>query len=191
MAQVVAEQGEAPEGIRDAPLPEYTKMMVIKSHTATDDSQLSLQVNDIVYVLEQDATGWWGGHKEGDDFTGWFPGSCVMLLGAEHGGGGGVPGALETELQSPLRQSQLVASPQRRERRRSDLSAVQQGTANLVTGHVSSAGAQASLVAENARLKGQNHELNESLALARQQIEAHQQRCTDMEVAMKQACTRQ
>jgi len=27
--------------------------------------------------------------------------------------------------------------------------------------------------------------------LARQQIEAHQQRCTDMEVAMKQACTRQ
>jgi len=191
MAQMVAEQGEAPESIRDAPLSEYTKTIVIKSHTATDDSQLSLQVNEIVYVLEQDATGWWGGHKEGDDFTGWVPGSCVMPLGVEHGGAV-VPEALETEMRSPLRQSQLVASPQRREHRRSarsDLSGVQQGTA--VSGNVSSFGAQASLAAENARLKNQNNELSNSLTLARQQIEAQQQSCTEMEAAMKQACTRQ
>lgn len=28
-------------------------------------------------VLEKDETGWWGGHLEGNERTGWFPGSCV------------------------------------------------------------------------------------------------------------------
>lgn len=60
-----------------------------------------------------------------------------------------------------------------------------------MTGSVSSVGAQASLVAENARLKIQNNELSDSLALAREQTEAQQQTCAEMEVAMKQACMRQ
>merc|ERR1719219_744295 len=108
-----------------------------------------------------------------------------MPLAEEHGNGM-VPEALETEIRSPLRQSHLVASPQRREHRRSvysDFSSVQQGTAN-----VSAVGTQASLVAENARLKIQNNELSDSLTLARQQTEAHQQSRTKIEVAMKQAC---
>lgn len=53
------------------------KAIVVKSHHATDETQLELRLNDIVYVLEQDDSGWWGGHKEGEDCTGWFPGSCV------------------------------------------------------------------------------------------------------------------
>jgi len=31
-------------------------------------------------VLERDDSGWWGGHKEGEDNTGWFPGSCVRAV---------------------------------------------------------------------------------------------------------------
>lgn len=56
---------------------EYKRTIAVKTHIATDESQLSLQVGDIVIVLEEDETGWWGGHKENDEFTGWFPGSCV------------------------------------------------------------------------------------------------------------------
>lgn len=52
-------------------------VVVMTPHKPTDDSQLELAVHDIVYVLEQDASGWWGGHKENDERTGWFPGSCV------------------------------------------------------------------------------------------------------------------
>jgi len=55
----------------------FMKAIVVKSHHATDETQLELRLNDIVYVLEQDDSGWWGGHKEGEDCTGWFPGSCV------------------------------------------------------------------------------------------------------------------
>mmetsp|Transcript_75199 Transcript_75199/g.212540 ORF Transcript_75199/g.212540 Transcript_75199/m.212540 type:complete len:711 (-) Transcript_75199:131-2263(-) len=59
---------------------ESTRTVVVRPHHATDESQLELQINEIVYVLEQDATGWWGGHKEGEDTTGWFPGTCVRLV---------------------------------------------------------------------------------------------------------------
>lgn len=55
----------------------FMKTKVVKPHHATDETQLELQLDDIVYVLEQDDSGWWGGHKEGQDCTGWFPGSCV------------------------------------------------------------------------------------------------------------------
>lgn len=55
----------------------FQKTKVVKPHHASDDTQLELRLNDIVYVLEQDDSGWWGGHKEGEDCTGWFPGSCV------------------------------------------------------------------------------------------------------------------
>ena len=31
-------------------------------------------------MLEKDETGWWGGQKEGETQTGWFPGSCVRTI---------------------------------------------------------------------------------------------------------------
>lgn len=70
---------ENPQGAED--IPHGFMAIVVKAHQATDGSQLDLRVNDIVVVLEQDETGWWGGHKEREDATGWFPGSCVRLLG--------------------------------------------------------------------------------------------------------------
>jgi len=62
---------------------ECMKTVVIKQHHATDATQLTLKVNDIVFVLEQDETGWWGGFMEGQDHTGWFPGSCVRPVPTE------------------------------------------------------------------------------------------------------------
>jgi len=62
---------------------EPMRTVVIKRHVATDSTQLELHVNDIVVVLEKDETGWWGGHKEGEDLTGWFPGFCVQALPEE------------------------------------------------------------------------------------------------------------
>merc|ERR1719476_1132080 len=64
----------------DLSQPEYIKTIVTKPHHATDHTQIELKVNDIVFVLEQDETGWWGGFKEGEDQTGWFPGSCVRPI---------------------------------------------------------------------------------------------------------------
>mmetsp|Transcript_70307 Transcript_70307/g.139350 ORF Transcript_70307/g.139350 Transcript_70307/m.139350 type:complete len:659 (-) Transcript_70307:132-2108(-) len=120
---------------------EYFKTYVVKPHHATDDSQLELKVNDVVYVLEQDHTGWWGGHKEGEDHSGWFPGSCVRPLEPQPrpqvevqptGGedqpvaasspnkrdmgavGKGPLATADLDARSPLRQIQLAASPQRK-----------------------------------------------------------------------------
>jgi len=59
---------------------QFMKTVVVKPHYATDETQLELRLNDIVFVLEQDDSGWWGGHKEGEDCTGWFPGSCVREI---------------------------------------------------------------------------------------------------------------
>lgn len=58
----------------------FIQAIVVREHFASDDTQLNLRVNEIVYVLEQDETGWWGGHKEGEEATGWFPGSCVRPM---------------------------------------------------------------------------------------------------------------
>lgn len=132
---------QEPQGTSDTVIMESLKTVVVKPHQATDDTQLDLKVNDIVYVLEQDETGWWGGHKAGEETTGWFPGSCVrpifepgtlghqQLTGvvteeqaaqqssssacrADEGPRALHP-ALETETRSPVRRSLLVASPQR------------------------------------------------------------------------------
>merc|ERR1740121_1916955 len=54
--------------------------VVVKAHHPTDDNQLRLEVDDIVYVLEQDDSGWWGGHKADEETTGWFPGTNLRLL---------------------------------------------------------------------------------------------------------------
>jgi len=75
----------------ESPIPEdleFLRAIVVRRHEVPPDAeqceeapQLSLEVNDIVYVLEQDESGWWGGHKEGqENVKGWFPGNCVRAL---------------------------------------------------------------------------------------------------------------
>lgn len=64
----------------EAPL---IKVVAIRDHPAGDESQLALKVGDIVSVIEQDESGWWGGHKKGEEFTGWFPGTAVRRLAEE------------------------------------------------------------------------------------------------------------
>eukprot|EP00930_Biecheleria_cincta_P086626 TRINITY_DN75894_c0_g1_i2.p1 TRINITY_DN75894_c0_g1~~TRINITY_DN75894_c0_g1_i2.p1 ORF type:complete len:529 (-),score=100.93 TRINITY_DN75894_c0_g1_i2:77-1663(-) len=48
------------------------------------NEQLTLQVGDLVWVLEginnEDKDGWYGGHKDGSNTTGWFPASCCRLI---------------------------------------------------------------------------------------------------------------
>lgn len=54
---------------------------VVADFEPQDDAeagQLSLKVGEIVYVLDRHESSWWGGHKEGDDLTGWFPSSAVQ-----------------------------------------------------------------------------------------------------------------
>jgi hypothetical protein len=106
---------------------EAVRSVVVKRHKATDASQLELHVGDIVFVLEKDETGWWGGHKEGEDLTGWFPGFCVEAkpiekaaaidcekATLEDGTDASKRSALETHASSPSKRSKhMVASPQR------------------------------------------------------------------------------
>jgi hypothetical protein len=61
---------------------DLVKAEVIEDHFAHDSSQLDLRVGDFVYILEKDDSGWWGGHKEGDETTGWFPYNVVRPLQA-------------------------------------------------------------------------------------------------------------
>lgn len=102
------------------------RTQVIKAHHATDDQQLELALGDIVIVLEKDPTGWWGGYKEGEDKTAWFPASCVQECEVEPDTEPScfanesfaseryvLALAPETEQRSPLRGSRAVASPQR------------------------------------------------------------------------------
>eukprot|EP00929_Paragymnodinium_shiwhaense_P000734 TRINITY_DN10096_c0_g1_i1.p1 TRINITY_DN10096_c0_g1~~TRINITY_DN10096_c0_g1_i1.p1 ORF type:complete len:539 (+),score=104.54 TRINITY_DN10096_c0_g1_i1:106-1722(+) len=58
--------------------------VVVREHKATDKRQLNLHVGDVVIVLEDDPSGWLGGHKVGEDFTGWFPKFCVKELPADN-----------------------------------------------------------------------------------------------------------
>lgn len=162
---------------------EAIRTVVVKPHRATDDSQLELQVNDIVCVLEKDETGWWGGHKDGEEFTGWFPGSCVRELppGDHNPDLSAVAGstttvsvdepevttklneasarnsALETEISSPVRQNYAVASPQR-----PSLAAVQ-GALSMTPATAEAAGAachrRASVIEESQTLGMENAHL--------------------------------
>eukprot|EP00438_Fugacium_kawagutii_P036002 Skav228968 [mRNA] locus=scaffold671:136349:137380:+ [translate_table: standard] len=101
----------------DAECP-YLRAVVVKPHKASDDSQLNLSKNEIIIILEQDETGWWGGHKEGqEEKTGWFPGSSVRTLSPTPSGqalpdGKVANSALET-VPSPARQSYKAISPER------------------------------------------------------------------------------
>mmetsp|Transcript_81601 Transcript_81601/g.141789 ORF Transcript_81601/g.141789 Transcript_81601/m.141789 type:complete len:544 (+) Transcript_81601:77-1708(+) len=125
------EQENAPAVGAASPEQEFQKAVVVKAHQASDGSQLNLEVNDIVYVLEKDESGWWGGHKHGEDNTGWFPGQCVKeVLGRGGDASGTEPEAEDLnpadcaagtshrrsgqQSQSPLyHHGQNVASPQR------------------------------------------------------------------------------
>lgn len=103
------------------------KAVCIKVHDAVDEFQLNLKVGDVVYVLEQDASGWWGGYLAGQENTAWFPGGCVEVVSADESfeqGSGIMLGQKdfgnvnttgpETESPSPIRKTTAVASPQRR-----------------------------------------------------------------------------
>eukprot|EP00933_Yihiella_yeosuensis_P071069 TRINITY_DN79263_c0_g1_i1.p1 TRINITY_DN79263_c0_g1~~TRINITY_DN79263_c0_g1_i1.p1 ORF type:complete len:566 (+),score=86.90 TRINITY_DN79263_c0_g1_i1:92-1789(+) len=66
------------------PIADASKAEVVQQyipHGETKDSQLQLNVGDIVWVLDHGAdSGWWGGHKVGDDNTGWFPSQVCRIL---------------------------------------------------------------------------------------------------------------
>jgi len=108
----------------------YERALCIKAHRPADgdETQLALDVGEMVYVQEKDHTGWWGGRKESEDRSGWFPGSCVTILPSEatvKPSGLTEPAdvddkvsvasheTLRTQNRSPVRRSSFVASPQR------------------------------------------------------------------------------
>uniref|UniRef100_A0A7S0AG65 SH3 domain-containing protein n=1 Tax=Pyrodinium bahamense TaxID=73915 RepID=A0A7S0AG65_9DINO len=76
---------------RDYPIADAMRAEVLKNYVPDGDfssSQLTLRKGDIVWVLERHSSGWWGGHKEGDDLTGWFPRALVRPTGDDGGDGG-------------------------------------------------------------------------------------------------------
>lgn len=77
----------------------YERAQVIRAHRPTDESQLELAVDDIVYILERDASGWWGGYKEGEDTTGWFPGNIVRVLQGASGARSGAEMVANAQVQ--------------------------------------------------------------------------------------------
>ena len=48
---------------------------VLQAHTARDDDELTVNVNDKVTVTEKDDSGWWRGRLQ--DKEGLFPSSCI------------------------------------------------------------------------------------------------------------------
>ena len=48
---------------------------MLQAHTARDDDELSVNVNDQVVVTEKDESGWWRGRL--GDKEGLFPSSCI------------------------------------------------------------------------------------------------------------------
>ena len=49
---------------------------VLNPHTAMDDDELTLNVNDEVTVIEKDDSGWWRGRL--GDKEGLFPSGCLQ-----------------------------------------------------------------------------------------------------------------
>jgi len=84
LSPLTCRTAEAPYPLVDAP-----RARVHKSFTPSSserESKLALAVNEVVYVLEQSSSGWWGGHKDNEDVTGWFPSACVRLIEDDDGG---------------------------------------------------------------------------------------------------------
>ena len=48
---------------------------VLQPHTARDDDELTVNVNDQVTVIEKGDSGWWRGRLQ--DEEGLFPSSCI------------------------------------------------------------------------------------------------------------------
>jgi len=105
------------------PIAEAMRAEVLINYEAQGDfsgSHLKLAKGDIVWVLEQHDSGWWGGHKDGDDLTGWFPAGLVRPTGDEENDEMSLEDASRSArpyptVPDPLRTSdqRLVASPQR------------------------------------------------------------------------------
>ena len=55
----------------------YTDAIVLYPHTARDDDELTVSVNDEVTVIEKGRSGWWRGRL--GEQEGLFPSSCVMI----------------------------------------------------------------------------------------------------------------
>ncbi|KAH9157896.1 hypothetical protein AeRB84_000278 [Aphanomyces euteiches] len=54
---------------------------VVADYSASDDTELSLAMDDVVVVTEMDENGWWRGHKKLDTlFIGWVPCTYVEWL---------------------------------------------------------------------------------------------------------------
>eukprot|EP00411_Alexandrium_monilatum_P064401 CAMPEP_0175535148 /NCGR_PEP_ID=MMETSP0096-20121207/24049_1 /TAXON_ID=311494 /ORGANISM="Alexandrium monilatum, Strain CCMP3105" /LENGTH=545 /DNA_ID=CAMNT_0016837935 /DNA_START=71 /DNA_END=1709 /DNA_ORIENTATION=+ len=119
------EGGDPLPSHRDYPIADAVRAEAIKNYVPDGDyssSQLTLKKGDIVWVLEQHSSGWWGGHKEGDDLTGWFPRVLVRPTGDEEGEGGPGDKSLERSGGSASQQGaelalytcdhRAVASPQ-------------------------------------------------------------------------------
>lgn len=170
---------------------ECIKTVVTIPHQATDSSQLELKVNDIVYVLEQDQTGWWGGFKESEEQTGWFPGSCVRLLPSDAGamaaaGEQQEQSAWQPSKGSPTRLSsaaletdgRAVASPMRGGNAGSP-----PADARLLAEQESAARA---LDAENARLKKENAELAQSMTTLKRQSDVNRHTLEKLETEAEQ-----
>eukprot|EP00437_Effrenium_voratum_P024316 CAMPEP_0181412188 /NCGR_PEP_ID=MMETSP1110-20121109/8291_1 /TAXON_ID=174948 /ORGANISM="Symbiodinium sp., Strain CCMP421" /LENGTH=484 /DNA_ID=CAMNT_0023534889 /DNA_START=59 /DNA_END=1510 /DNA_ORIENTATION=+ len=64
------------------PIQDATKAEVQVKYSPNGDNrenQLALNVGDVVWVLEE-TNGWCGGHKEGEENTGWFPASIINKI---------------------------------------------------------------------------------------------------------------
>lgn len=68
--------------------------------------ELELQKGDIVNVLQMDETGWWGGHKVGEDKAGWFPRDCVRLRTSSSANSEEESSSVQTPQFSPCTNSQ-------------------------------------------------------------------------------------
>jgi len=128
---IAATQGLAPAPVAPQyPIEDAVKGVVLVDYEADGEhreGQLKLCKGDIIYVLEQDQSGWWGGHKEGDDLTGWFPSSIVQMTQPHETNAQGEPkhcqddmsqdSSFSDEVSSPLMcEGRRVASPQARGR---------------------------------------------------------------------------
>eukprot|EP00929_Paragymnodinium_shiwhaense_P103072 TRINITY_DN6635_c0_g1_i1.p1 TRINITY_DN6635_c0_g1~~TRINITY_DN6635_c0_g1_i1.p1 ORF type:complete len:674 (-),score=160.52 TRINITY_DN6635_c0_g1_i1:119-2140(-) len=103
----------------DYPVADVIKAEAVGDYEPAGDmlgSQLRLKKGDIVYVLEQHGSGWWGGHKAGDELTAWFPAAYVRELGLVMDGGEDDDVAVcrncQADMSNPLlRDNRAVAVP--------------------------------------------------------------------------------
>mmetsp|Transcript_71427 Transcript_71427/g.209724 ORF Transcript_71427/g.209724 Transcript_71427/m.209724 type:complete len:567 (+) Transcript_71427:87-1787(+) len=71
---------------RPYPIADARRAEVIYDYSPDQEcvqQQLTLSKGDFVWVLEQHPCGWWGGHKDGNVHTGWFPEAIVKLTGED------------------------------------------------------------------------------------------------------------